>query len=145
MAGTHRIGNKRRQDIEHRHKWKWQIEDVKNKGHKSYWMGLFPWTDGTVGGQSLFWDSKTGSEVDIKRTRRRDESINAFLSLWQSFPWQRTRSLSPPPPPLIDVLVLTDTVCAGLAHISAQSFSCSGYLAFLTRLKARPLEKPPPP
>lgn len=42
----------------------------------------------------------------------------------------------PSPPALIDVLVLTDTVCAGLAHISAESFSCFGYFCFPDKAKS---------
>ena len=50
--GLCNTGNKGRKHVEHRQKWKWQIKDGENKGHRSPWRGPFTRTDGTVGGCS---------------------------------------------------------------------------------------------
>ena len=49
-----------RKHMEHRQKWKWQVKDGENKGHRSHWRGPFIWTGGTMGGCSYLETVKQG-------------------------------------------------------------------------------------
>lgn len=65
-----------------------------------------------------------------------------FSALAQDF-LDRPATALPSPPPLIDVSVLTDTVPADLAHISAEAVSCPALVLGIFALETRQNPRPP--